>query len=105
MSSNNDSKYSLAVGESEAFDIKEGLNALTIIPELKRNFFNESPISFIAPPFGWGLIFVMYILAGIVGFSYRTVLNRVAKNSPRGAHTNIGKNDRLLRAGIGIGLL
>lgn len=104
-SSNNDSKYSLAVGEIEAFDGKEGMNALSIIPELKRDFFEESPISFIKSPFGWGLIVAMYLLAGIVGLIYRTILKKFAKNSARGATRNIGKNDRLLRLAIGVGLL
>jgi hypothetical protein len=105
MSSNNDSKYSLAIGEIEAFDGKEGLSALTVIPDLKKNFFEVSPISFIKSPFGWGLIVVMYLLAGIVGLAYRAILKIFAKNSPRGATKNIGKFDRLIRLVIGIGLL
>lgn len=104
-SSNNDSKYSLAIGEIEAFDGKEGLNALTVIPELKKNFFEVSPISFIKSPFGWGMIVILYLLAGIVGLAYRAILKRVAKNSPRGVAKNIGKGDRLLRLAIGVGLL
>lgn len=104
-SSNNDSKYSLAIGEIEAFDGKEGLNALTVIPELKRDFFEVSPISFIKSPFGWGLIVAMYLLAGIVGLAYRAILKRVAKNSSRGATKNIDKGGRLIRLAIGVGLL
>lgn len=104
-SSNNDSKYSLAIGEIEAFDFKEGLNALTLIPQIKKNFFNESPIDFILSPFGWGLIVVMYILAFIFGFLYRTILKKSAKNSPRGVTKNIGKPDRLIRIAIGVALL
>jgi len=104
-SPNNDSKYSLAIGEIEKFDGKEGLNALTLIPQIKKNFFEESPITFIKSPFGWGLIVIMYILAFIVGFIYRTILKKFAKNSPRGVARNIGKPDRLLRLAIGIGLL
>ena len=104
-SSNNDSKYSLAIGEIEAFDGKEGLSTLTIIPELKKNFFNESPIGFIVSPFGWVLIVAMYLLAGIVGLVYRAILKRFAKNSLRGVTKNIGKSDRLLRLAIGVALL
>ncbi len=104
-SPNNDSKYSLAIGEIEKFDGKEGLNALTLIPQIKKDFFNESPIGFILSPFGWGLIVIMYILAFIVGFIYRTILKKFAKNSPRGVARNIGKPDRLLRAVIGVALL
>ena len=104
-SSNNDSKYSLAIGEIEKFDGKEGLNALTLIPQIKKDFFNESPINFILSPFGWGLIAIMYLLAFIVGFIYRTILKKFAKSSPRGVAKNIGKSDRLIRLAIGVGLI
>lgn len=104
-SSNNDSKYSLAIGEIEAFDMKEGINVLTIIPVLKKDFFDKSQIGFIASPFGWGLIVIMYLLAFIVGFIYRAILKKFAKNSPRGVAKNIGKSDRLIRVAIGVGLL
>jgi hypothetical protein len=93
------------VGEIEAFDRKEGVNALSTIPKLKKDFFDKSPIGFIASPFGWGMIVAMYVLAFIVGFAYRAMLRRLAKNSPRGVVKNIGKKDRLLRLGIGVALL
>ncbi len=101
----NTGKYSLAVGEIEAFDGKEGMNALSMIPDLKRDFFEESPISFILSPFGWGLIVIMYILAFIVGFIYRAILKKFARRSTHGAPKNIGKSDRLIRVIIGIALL
>ena len=96
-SESNDSKYSLAIGEGEFFDIGEILNALRLVPQIKSDFFNESPISFIKSPFGYGLIILMYILAGIVGLIYRAIIRRVGKN--------IGTADRLFRVGIGIALL
>jgi len=105
LSSGNDSKYSLAIGEIEAFDFKEIMNVFTVIPELKKNFFEVSPITFIKSPFGWGLIVIMYLLAGIVGLLYRAILKKFAKKSVRGATHNIGKADRLLRLAIGAGLL
>jgi len=104
-SSNNDSKYSLAVGEIEAFDLKETINALTLIPKLKQNFFDTSSISFIVSPFGWGLIVAMYLLAGLFGLAYRTTLKYVARGTVRGATKNIGTSDRLLRFALGVGLL
>ena len=104
-STNNDSKYSLAIGEIEAFDGNETINALNLIPELKSSFFNESPISFIKSPFGWGYILIMYILAFAFGFLYRFILKKVAKGSVRGVQKNIAKRDRLLRLAIAIGLL
>ena len=101
---NNNSKYSLAIGEREAFDMKEGLNALTLIPQIKKDFFNESPINFILSPWCWGLIATMYVIAFIVGFIYRAILKKFAKNASRGVARNIGKPDRLLRLAIGAGL-
>jgi hypothetical protein len=104
-SSNNDSKYSLAVGEIEAFDRKEGINALSVIPNLKRDFFEESSISFIKSPFGWGYILIMYILAFLFGFLYRAILKKFAKGKARRVHNNIGKYDKILRLVIWLGLL
>ncbi len=104
-SKNNDSKYSLAIGEIEAFDGKEGVNALNLIPGLKRDFFGESPIGFIMSPFGWGLILVMYLLAFIFGFIYRFVLKKFAKANNRKVHKNIGSSDRLIRFAIAVALL
>jgi len=101
----NDSKYSLAIGEIEAFDGKEGLNALTLIPKLKSDFFNESPIGFIFSPFGWGLILTMYLLAFIFGFIYRAILKKIAKTKNRKIHKNIGSPDRLIRFTIAAVLL
>lgn len=104
-SSDNDSKYALAIGELEKFDGKETLNALTLIPQIKKDFFNKSPIDFILSPIGFGLIVFMYLLAFAFGFIYRAILKKLAKDSPRGVAKNIGTHDRLLRATIGVGLL
>lgn len=101
----NDSKYSLAIGEIEAFDMKEGLNAIRIIPELKKNFFNKSPIDFIVSPIGWGLIVVLYLAAFVVGFIYRFFSKCFAKGAVRGVNKNIGKSGRLTRLLIGIVLI
>lgn len=112
-SSKNDGKYSLAIGEIEAFDGKEGTNALSIIPELKRDFFEESPITFILSPFGWGMIVVLYVLAFIIGFIVKYLSRKflqskpitVSLSNPSGTNKNINKKGRLLRAVIGVGLL
>ncbi len=65
----------------------------------------DQPIMFIKSPFGWGLIVIMYLLAFLFGFIYRTILKKFAKGSVRGVAQNIGKSDRLLRIAIGVGLL
>lgn len=100
-----DNKYSLAIGEIEAFDFKETYNALTLIPQLKQDFFNKSPIDFILSPFGAGLIVVMFLLAFLFGFLYRYLLRKLAPASIRGVSQNIGTNDRWLRFAIGALLL
>jgi hypothetical protein len=104
-STKNDGKYSLAVGNIETFDSKEIMNALNLIPTLKRDFFEESPISFIKSPFGWGYILTMYILAFIFGLLYRLTLKKFAKNPTHKKHQNIGIVDRLIRAAIALSLL
>lgn len=104
-SPDNDSKYSLAIGETEKFDIKETLNALKSIPHLKRDFFDESPIGFVKSPFGWGYILVVYLCAFGVGLLYRTILKRVARGTVRGLHRNIGGCDRVIRLAVWLGLL
>ncbi|MFC1647568.1 DUF2892 domain-containing protein [Patescibacteria group bacterium] len=96
-SENNDTKYSLATGKIETFDFKESINALTMIPKNKREFFEKSPIDFILSPFGWGLIIVMFTLAFVFGFIYRLILKRLAKNNIRKRHKNIGWKDRVIR--------
>jgi len=53
----------------------------------------------------WRLIVASYILAFIFGFTYRMILKKFAKNTTRGIVKNIGKPDRILRFGIGLGLL
>jgi Protein of unknown function (DUF2892) len=104
-SSNNDSKYVLAVGEIESFDFKETWNALTLIPGLKTDFFEKSPIDFILSPFGAGLLVAMYLLAVIFGFAYRALLKHFARGTVRGVGQNIGKHDRTVRFVLGVALL
>lgn len=104
-SSNNDSKYSLAIGEIEAFDGKEGMNALTIIPKLKSDFFAESPISFMKSPFGWGLIVIMYLLAFIFGFLYRFIVRKFANPGNGKVSKNINTRDHVFRFVLSVALL
>jgi hypothetical protein len=67
-------RYVLATGEIEAFDGVESLNAILLIPQLKKNFFEEPPISFIFSPLGWGYILLLQILAILVGWIISKVL-------------------------------
>lgn len=100
----NDSKYTLAVGEIEKFDAKETLNAITLIPKLKQQFFRESPAGFLISPFGIGYVFVMFLLAFVGGFLYRAILKKGAKSSTRRRSNNIGAHDRVIRLVLANGL-
>ena len=104
-STNNDSKYALAIGETEKFGLSDSRSATTLIPQIKKDFFDQSPIGFVLSPLGLGLIAIMYTLAFIFGFAYHALLKKFAKGTTRGAVRNIGAPDRLLRVAIGVGLL
>lgn len=104
-SSNNDSRYVLGVGETELFGPNEIWRAIRVIPDLKRNFFDESPMSFIKSPFGWGYIAALYLLAFAFGFAYRLLMRRLATSETRKVSRNIGRADRIIRLGLAVGLL
>lgn len=100
-SPNNNSKYSLAIGEVENFNIQTGWSAIRLIPQLKRIFFNKSPIDFILSPFGYGYIATLFVSAFLFGFLYRTILKKFSKSGVRKANYNINQFDRWMRALIG----
>lgn len=103
----NTSKYSLAIGETEAFNFTESYHAVRTIPQLKKTFFNVSPATFIFSPFGIGFVLIMFALAFAFGFAYRWLVRKFVKAKPgtRPVSKNINTRDRLLRAGIGLALL
>jgi cobalamin synthase len=67
-------RYVLAIGETEAWNGIDGIKAILLIPELKRNFFEESPISFIFSPLGYGYILLLQLLALTVGLVILRIL-------------------------------
>jgi hypothetical protein len=101
-SSNNDSKYSLAIGKIEAFGIKESIEAYRIIPILKKDFFEKSPIDFIFSPLGYGLIVTIYIIAFLIGFIFHYILKKSLKENFNKTDKNIGITDRIIRLIISI---
>jgi hypothetical protein len=78
------------------------MNALSMIPKNKREFFEKSPVDFILSPFGFGLIVIMFALSFIFGFIYRFLLKSLSKNKMRKRHKNIGWKDRLIRLGLAL---
>ena len=67
-------RYVLAIGETEVWNGMDSINAILLIPELKRNFFEESPISFIFSPLGYGYILLLQLLALMVGWVILRIL-------------------------------
>lgn len=61
-SSNNDSAYSLAIGEIESFGFWDVVDAYIRIPQIKSFFFEKSPFSALLTPFIGGPIGVLLIL-------------------------------------------
>ena len=94
-------KYSLAVGEIEAFDVAETLSAIHAIPLIKRDFFGESPVSFLYSVMGAGFIAIMFALSWVFGFLYRWLMKSFTTKK-FGKPRNIGRYDRLLRALLGV---
>jgi hypothetical protein len=97
-SPSNQNIYALAIWEAEVFDLKETINALTLIPKIKREFFWYSPISFILSPLGRGYIVIMVISSFIFWFLYRWLLRLFAASSPIRYNKNIGTSGRWMRA-------
>ena len=104
-SSNNDSKYSLAIGETESFGFTETANAIKLIPQLKRDFFDGSPANFILSPIGFGYIIIIYAIAFVAVFASRLVLKKFGDTPARRTGKNIGNPSRWLRVLAGAALL
>jgi hypothetical protein len=67
---NNSGRYSLAVGERDAFGLSEILNAIVLVPQLKQKFFGKSPVDSYANFYGFAtvlfIILIIYIVFRIV---------------------------------------
>lgn len=53
----------------------------------------------------WGYVLLMFVIAFLFGFVYRSILLRVAQSKPRKASKNIDTSGRVIRFIIGVGLL
>jgi hypothetical protein len=95
-------RYVLAVGEKEFFPPSEIASSMMVIPKLKKEFFEVSPITFLFSPFGVVYIIFMFLFSFVFSFIYRAVLRRISKNKVRQASKNISSADRWLRAFIGL---
>lgn len=99
-----DRKYVLVVGEIEAFDFKETVNALDLVPLIKRDFFGETPATFLFSPMGLAYVVAVFATAFGVGAVFRSLVRRVRWGGVRRPIRNIGFTDRSLRLGFGVAL-
>jgi len=72
------SKYVLVVGEKESFPPKEILNAIYLLPTLKKDFFNRSPLTAYFNYSGLFMLGSLIILAGII-FVIVKIIKRIKK--------------------------
>jgi len=97
-------KYALVIGEKEVWAMNDVLSALSVIPDLKVDFFgNRTAAGFLFSVFG-ALSFSLSLLAGVtLGFLANRVTNRVFNDvcEPGG----IGLRGRLARLAGGLVLL
>jgi hypothetical protein len=77
----------------------------------KTRFFSDSPFNFLFTPIGMSYVIILFLLSFGFGFIYQTILKQIAANRAkrstivwknRARSHNIGKRDRMLRAGIGV---
>jgi hypothetical protein len=98
--SKNQGRYALAIGEEEKFPYKEVLKALKVIPKLKKDFFQTSPVTFILSPMGMMYLGIILLLAMLIGAIVRVLFKPSMK-----AGKNCGMIDRVARLIVGLGLL
>ena len=101
----NNIRYVLAIGEVEAFDGIESLKAIFLIPKLKRNFFEESPINFIYSPLGWGYILLLQLLALSMGWFILRALNIIGIKKQQLYFQRFSMTNMVLGAVLWVGLL
>ena len=104
-SSEKNIRYVLATGEIEAFDTTESLAAILLIPQLKKLFFEESPVSFILSPLGWGYILLLQVLVLLVGWVILKILKAIGIEIQRKYLKNYSKNIMLLSIIFWVSLL
>lgn len=63
--SNNMGKYVLATGDIEQFKSDDILHAVQVLPQIKQEYFNKSPLTALATPFIGGPILLLLVILGV----------------------------------------
>jgi hypothetical protein len=91
-------RYVLAIGETEAWNGIDSINAILLIPMLKKNFFEESPISFVLSPLGYGYILLLQFSVLMVGW----IILKILKISGIRTQTNYIKKFAMTNIFLGL---
>jgi len=89
-SPDNASKYSLAIGEIEFFDLEDRANALAVLPGIQQEFFGTSAFELVGTRYGLLNLLVIYAAALLLALIYRLFVHRLMVRA-------IGRNGRGIR--------
>jgi len=90
-SPDNTSKYSLAIGEIEFFDLEDRANALAVLPGIQQEFFGSSAVELVDTRYGLMDLLVIYVAALLAALLYRLILRRPLVRLIGGTSRGIGK--------------
>ncbi|RLT54116.1 MAG: hypothetical protein DWI70_06685 [Chloroflexi bacterium] len=97
-SPDNTSKYSLAIGEIEFFDLEDRANALAVLPGIQEEFFGSSAVELVGTRYGMMNLVVIYGAALLAALLYRLILRRPLVRLIGGTPRRIGKRFRVAAA-------
>lgn len=97
-SPDNASKYSLAIGEIEFFDLEDRANALAVLPGIQQEFFGSSAAELVGTRYGLMNLVVIYGAALLAALFYRLILRRPMARLIGGTPRGIGKPLRVAAA-------
>ena len=97
-SPDNASKYSLAIGEIEFFDLEDRANALAVLPGIQQEFFGSSAVELVGTRYGLMNLIVIYSAALLAALLYRLILRRPLVRLIGGTPRRISKRFRVAAA-------
>jgi hypothetical protein len=97
-SPDNASKYSLAIGEIEFFDLEDRANALAVLPGIQQEFFGTSAFELVGTRYGLLNLLVIYAVALVAALLYSVILRRPLVRLVGGNLRGIDKRFRVAAA-------
>lgn len=96
-------KFVLVIGKAESFPASEIWNALVVVPQLKKEFFQTTPLTLVWTKFG-AIGFAAAVTLNILGWLlFQYVAKRIIKRDPK--ERNMGNGERLVRVMAGFTML